>query len=166
MSAPKILTSEQNATSGTRAHKRGHSATWTYLLALGIVLAIVGWTDVMLLWIPLNVGMEAWEFRTIGMTFEGLPLGTVGLALVGTGAIGRNLRVPRRILAVLFAVLAVGFLCIFLLYLLDIPLALQNVQEQVKPALKQNIFKTTIGVLAYTAFYSWSAWYLWRKADR
>ena len=136
---------------------------WTYLMALGIAVAAVGWADLALLWYPLNFGNEGWEFGIISTTFEGLPLGTVGLALFAVGGLGRNLRIPLRVLAVVFTLIAISLLCIYVIYLLDVPLALRNVQAELLPALKKGMAKTTLAALTYTAFYSWSAWYLWRK---
>ena len=116
-----------------------------------------------LVWIPLNFGTESWEFSVISTTFGGLPLGTVGLALTAVGGLGRNLRLPVRILAVLFAVIALALLCIYVIYLLDVPLAFRDVQEVLRPALKKGMAKTTLAAVTYTAFYGWSARYLWRK---
>jgi len=43
-----------------------------------------------LLWYPLQFGSADWEFGTISAYLNGMPLGTLGLALLAAGAIGAD----------------------------------------------------------------------------
>ncbi len=146
-----------------RASKPEPVVIWTLLTALGLTVAVIGWADLSLIWIPPDFGNPSWEFGAIATNFEALPLGTVGLALLSVGLLGRGNYKAVRIVAALFALIAVALLGAYVIYLLDVPLALRGVQDELRSALKKGIAKTTLAAITYSTFYAWAAWYMLRS---
>ncbi len=137
---------------------------WALLVGLGATLTVVGWTDLALLWYPLAFGSPEWEFGTISAHFQGMPVGTVGLVLLAAGAVGRRWRLGTRVLAIVFLLVTAGLLGVSMIYLLDMPVALTGVAEDLKPTLVKVMLKTSLSATAYVALYAWLWWFLWRKA--
>jgi hypothetical protein len=136
---------------------------WVVVAWVGLAIAIVGWTDLALLWYPIRFGTPEWEFGTISAHLDGMPLGTLGLALLIVGAIGNGWRRTVRLLAIVCLLVVVGLLAISVIYLLDVPLALQGTAPQMKPVIKKAMLKAGIFAATYTALYAWLAWFLWRS---
>lgn len=59
------------------------------MVVAGIAITLVG-SDLALLWIPARLGTPDWEFGTVSTTLDGMPLGTVGFALIAVGAVAGN----------------------------------------------------------------------------
>ena len=135
---------------------------WIVVAWTGLAIAVVGWFDLALLWYPLRFGDPEWEFGTISAHLDGMPLGTVGLAMLVAGAIGRGWRRGARILAVLCLLVVVGLLAISVIYLLDVPLALPATAPQVRPVIMKAMLKAGVFSATYTVLYAWLAWFLWR----
>jgi hypothetical protein len=57
------------------------------LLIGGATFALIGFTDLVLLWFPANPGNVAWEYATVGRTLDAMPLSALGLLLVGYGVL-------------------------------------------------------------------------------
>ena len=53
---------------------------------IGIVIALVGLTDLAFAWFPLEWGNLEWEFGTSSRTFDGLPLSTIGIGALAASA--------------------------------------------------------------------------------
>jgi hypothetical protein len=138
---------------------------WTIVAVTGLAIAVVGWFDLALLWYPLRFGDPEWEFGTISAHLNGMPLGTVGLALLVAGAIGRGWRRTTRLLAIVCLLVVIGLLAISVVYLLDVPLALRAAAPQVKPILVKAMLKAGVFGATYTVLYAWLAWFLWRKTQ-
>lgn len=136
---------------------------WLILFVLGAALALVAWTDLTLLWFPLRFGSPEWEFGTIAAHFDGMPLATIGLLALIIGAAGRGWWLATRVLAIVLLVLAVAFLAVFVIFLLDIPLALQGAAVELRPAITRAVVKASVYALTYVALYGWLAWYVWRR---
>jgi hypothetical protein len=136
---------------------------WLILFVLGAALAVVAWTDLVLLWFPLRFGSPEWEFGTISAHFDGMPLATIGLLALTIGAMGRGWRLTTRVLAIVLLVLAVAFVAVFAIFLLDVPLALRGVAAELRPAIVKAVVKASVYALTYVALYGWLAAYLWGK---
>ena len=130
---------------------------------MGITVSVVGWTDLALLWYPLNFGNPQWEFGTISGHFDGMPLGTLGISILTVGAYGKGWHRTTRVFAVIVAVIAVLLFAISVIYLLDVPVALRGTAPEMGGLLKKAMFKTGVFAAVYICFYSWLAWFLWRK---
>ena len=159
--AQRVLVSD---VSGQRAPFEPQPSTfWTVVTVLGAAVAVIGWTDLALLWYPLNFGSPEWEFGTISAHLDGMPLGTLGVVTLSLGVMGRGWRRTTRGLAVIFMAIAAALLGVFAVYWLDVPVALRGVAPQLLPTIKIAIVKATVFAVTYTALYSWLAVYLWQK---
>jgi hypothetical protein len=139
---------------------------WSILLLLGTALTIVGWVDIALLWWPLSLGNVEWEFGTISATFDGLPLGTIGLSLAGAAALGGRRFGIARAAGIAMLVVAFGLIAIYLLYLLTLAPAWRGTPEAVQPSLLKAAIKTTIFAITYVTAFAWIGLYLIRARRR
>jgi hypothetical protein len=118
-------------------------------------LALVGWTDLALLWFPLQTSSPEWEFGAITAFFESMPLGTIGLVCLAlVSALQRRVR-SLRFLTILFWVLALGFVALLGVFVLGVPLALRAVQGPMQPVLQFSLAKTAAFGLIYVMMYAW-----------
>jgi hypothetical protein len=79
------------------------------LLIAGCAFALIGFTDMVLLWMPANPGNVAWEYATVGRTLDSLPLSSLGLVLIGYGVLraARPTRNGVLIVSAIFILFAV-----------------------------------------------------------
>lgn len=147
--------------STTAASEVGFAAP---LQAFGLVLCGVGVVDIGLLWWPLQLGTGEWEFGVISRTFDSLALGTTGLVFVTAAAAVRGRVVALRILSIVAVLLFCWLAASFLLYALNVPVALNAVPEQVRPQLVRAIGRTTAFAGLYIAFFGWLGWFTGRRA--
>ena len=140
------------------------AVVWTLLAGLGLGLAVVGWTDLALLWYPLKFGSPEWEFATIGGHFDAMPLATLSTVLLAAGVLTNGWRKSARVLAVFCVLVGLVHVGVYAIYLLDVPIALGGVPPQLQPAIQKAIAKTTVFAVTYTMLYGWLGTYLWRKA--
>src|SRR5689334_14868275 len=93
MSVSDVLVFGSRVAAGERLEPvRAADAARRVLGAAGLVLAIVGWTDWALLWVPLRFGVVEWEFGTISQSFDALPLATIGTAALVAAALNGGWR--------------------------------------------------------------------------
>ena len=144
------------------------------ILTVGLVLALSGWTDVALFYLPLQFGQNEWEFGTIAQTFDALPLPTLAMLLLATGlrARGGSRRWTRALAAAcgLVVLVLVGLLLIFAL---DVPVAWKAMAHpttgmaaptlQVIAGIKRGIVKVLLFGVGYLAAYATLAVSLWRS---
>lgn len=162
MSAPKVLVQEAPA----RPRLSPAPEFGWYLLGwIGLVFAAVGGVDLLLTWYPMNFGNPEWEFGTVSAALDGLPVLTMGLALLlGSGAT-RGERWLVRTMALVFAVLAVVILMAAVLYVTNVPIALKAVtQPVIRTGLKKAIAKAAGQSVLYPLAYLWIARKAWRHA--
>lgn len=138
---------------------------WYLLGWIGLVFTIVGAADLLLTWYPFNLGNPEWEFGTVTAALDGLPVPTLGLALLlGVGA-ARGQRWLMRTVAVAFALLALVIVMAAILYASNIPLALQSVPDPVvQTGLKKAITKSTIQSVVYPIAFLWIAYKGWQHS--
>ena len=117
------------------------------------MLALVGWTDWLLLWFPFRLGVPEWEFGTISGAFDAMALGTIGFLVLATVVARGGTRTLGRVLAL--TALGVSLLCLVLwvLYLLNVPLAVNAVQPELKGVLEKSVIKTSLLALFYAGGY-------------
>ncbi|MGH7679157.1 MAG: hypothetical protein ACRENU_11865 [Gemmatimonadaceae bacterium] len=140
------------------------AVTWTIATGLGATLAVVGWTDLALLWWPPRFGNAAWEFGTIGAHIAGMPLATIGTGLLSAAAIGRGWRRMARVLSIVSLLIAAATAALMVFYALDIAPAWRGVSEAARPALVKAVLKTSVFAVVYAATYIWLGRLLWRKS--
>ena len=135
-------------------------------VGLGVAMTVVGWTDLALLWIPPHFGRAEWEFGTISRHFDGLALGTVGLVFLSIGVVRNGWGLGMRGLALACLTVTLALIAISVIYLLDVPIALQGAAPQVHPILKKAMLKCGVFAMTYIGLYGWMTAYLWRAARR
>lgn len=151
------------------------AVAWMFL-AVGAVLALVGWIDVALLYYPPGFGNNEWEFGTIAQTFDALPTATVATFLLAVGLRARGGRpLTARLFAALCGVVALAVVALLLVFLLDIPIAWRAI-TRVPPGGQQNlmaiagvkrgILKVAAYGIGYAACYLALAVMMWRAGRR
>lgn len=125
------------------------------LAVTGIALAVVGWVDWILLWVPLNFGAVEWEFGTIGQSFDALPLATLGTAALIAAAISGGWRRTLILTAGVAFAVALTLAVILGIFLLDIPILLQGSANAVRPVLMKAVAKTSLYGVLYVFTYAW-----------
>ena len=135
-------------------HPADPHQAWRWIGWLGLVLVLEGLADFVLAWFPLHLGTPEWEFATVAATFSGLPLITMGLAgLLGSGlALGTRwlIRVMAWFMMIWAVVIAAGFV----VFLLDVPIALRAVEAG--PAalgIKRAVAKTALLAVGFGGAY-------------
>lgn len=132
------------------------------LLAFGLVLVGVGVIDVALAWFPLRFGVGEWEFGTASRTFDSLALGTTGFVFISLSATIRGWALALRALAVVAAVVLLFLLAAYVLYALNIPIALGAVSGERHRIMQRAIVRTTAFAGMYTVLFGWLSWFTWR----
>ena len=136
------------------------------LIWVGACLALAGWMDVLLLWIPTHFGRPEWEFGTVSAMFDALPLGTLGVALLIAAGVARGWRRVVLVSGVAALVLAFVLVAALVLFALDVPLAWKGVAESYRPTLKKAMFKTGVLAAIYITMYSVVGWLALRRVKR
>src|SRR5690606_9441433 len=134
--------------------------------ALGAGLAFIGWTDVLLVWLPFRPTSPEWEFGAISATFAGMPLGTLGLGIFTAAAAAHGWRRSLRALAVLLWVLSAIIIALAIIYALNALVAWRGAPQQVAPVLKIAILKSAAFAMVYMALYPLLGVLAWRSSRR
>ncbi len=98
---------------------------WRVIGWFGLVLAVIGLADALVNWFPLAFGSPEWEFGTISATFGSLPLVTMGLAAMLGSLLARGSRAGVLGVGLFVLVLGLVVLGLYVLFLLDVPMALR-----------------------------------------
>jgi hypothetical protein len=150
MTVPKVLV---KAPSRAKQLVPDVERSWRWVGWFSLVLAIAGLGDWVIAWIPFRFGSTEWEFGTIVSTFSGLPLVTMGFAGLLASAVARGVRwqiVTVSTVVLLFALFVLGASVIFLL---DVPVALQAVGGIARLGILKAIAKTALlGSLFFTLY--------------
>ena len=162
MSTPKVLVQEAPAKPRLSP---APDFGWDLLGWIGLVFTAVGGVDLLLTWYPMNFGNPEWEFGTVSAALDGLPVLTLGLGLLMGAGAARGQRWLVRTMAVVLALLAVLIVAAAILYLLNLPIALQSVtQPVIRTGLKKAIAKTAGQSVLYPLAFGWIDWKAWRHA--
>jgi hypothetical protein len=158
-----ILLSPKTARGGATTPLAAADAGWTLLGRFGVVLAIVGFADFLLVFYPGRFGDPTWEFAAIDAAFSSLPVLTIGLALMlAAGAAGGAVKWVRTCAA--FAILlAVAILGLMLMYATNIPLALRLSPPEVLPGIYKSIIRTVLMAVVFGAGYIIAGITAWRR---
>lgn len=136
-----------------RADHASPVAGWRAVGWFGFLLAIVGLTDIALVWYPLGFGNPTWEFAVVDQSFANLPLLTMGLAALLASTLALPGRMATRVVASGILLLALGLWAAFALYLLNVPIVLGMAPPEVAIGVKKAIVKTTVMALAFPGSY-------------
>jgi hypothetical protein len=124
----------------------------------GLALAVIGTTDVALLWMPPQFGNAEWEFATISSTLESLSLAALGYGLMTAGSMIRHGKATLYVLAAIFFLLTFLVLGAAALFALDVPLALRGAPPQLKGQIMQHFLKTGLLTVAYLFLFGSLGW--------
>lgn len=141
------------ATSRGRAAVAGVEKGWRAAGWFGLVLSIVGATDIVLIWYPWNAGTPAWEFAVVGQTFSALPLLTMGLAALLASAFALGSRVRLRAIATVLLLLGIALGGGFVIYLLSAAVVVGRAPPEVGPGLYKAVVKTSVFAVAFVGLY-------------
>ncbi len=133
-------------------------AGWRVVALSGVLLGLIGWLDILLMWVPPHFGRPEWEFGTVSATFDALPLATLGLALALAGVLAGGMRLRAQVLAWFTAAVLVILLAAVVLFLLNTPLAWKGIPPQNLGMLKKAIAKTLVLAVAYLVTYGLFGW--------
>lgn len=117
---------------------------WGWLAWFSLILAIAGLGDLILAWVPLRLGSPEWEFGTVVSTFAGLPLVSMGFAGLLASAVARGIRWQIITVGAVLCLFAVLILLAFVIFLLDVPLALQAGAGVARIGLYKAVAKTAL----------------------
>ena len=163
MTAPKVLVSQKSEHAVPL--EPSPDVSWRLLGAAGFGFLVVGGLDVLLTWLPLRFGNPEWEFASVTASLNGLPLAAMGLVLVLVSAIARGRRWTVRVVAAVFAMLALGIVAAAVLYATNIPIALQSVTSPVaRVGLGKAMIRTMGQVVAYPVLFAWLAVRSWKHS--
>lgn len=88
------------------------------LLIGGATFALIGFTDMALLWLPASPGNVAWEYATVGRTLDSVPMSALGLLLLGYGVLRVTQPTRNGVLFVSLIFLLYGVFSSFLAFLI------------------------------------------------
>lgn len=137
-------------------------AAWRMLGRFGVLLAVIGGIDIVLHWYPPAFKSPEWEFGTAATTLGALPLPTMGLVAVLASGLARAVRANLVAMAVIFSILTLFVFSALLVFMLDVPLALNavsaaNVPPQAATELKRTIARTVVMGLGFGSLYLYGA---------
>ena len=121
---------------------------------VGAVFFVVGFTDIVLAFVPPAFGVAGWEFATVQRTYDFMPLTTLGLALLLGSAVAMGHR--KLLFAVSGLLLLLGVLLVIagVLYVLSVPFALQQVRQPIaRTGLKRALVKAAVQGTLYPIVY-------------
>lgn len=134
---------------------------WMWAGWFGLVLALAGLTDLVLLWIPVQLGVPEWEFATAVSTTSSLPLTTIGVAGILASAAWRGTRWLLWVVGVVLAVAAVTVAAVLLLFVTDVPLAWNASEGPARLGIIKATVKTVVlAVLFGSAYAAGAVWSL------
>jgi hypothetical protein len=123
---------------------------WSLLGVVGLAFAALGALDQSLGWLPPHFGNPEWEFGTITHMLDGLPITVLGLVMVLASAAQRRVGWAVRVGAAACWTLAALIAVAFVVFLLDVPVALRAVTQ---PALKAGLVRAIAKAIAQGLLY-------------
>jgi hypothetical protein len=139
---------------------------WSLLLWLGWLFALVGILNLILLWVPVQLGSPEYEFASVASSFDSLPLPSMGLILALAASRARGLVLSGRLAVGLAIVLALAVLIGTVLYWLNVPLALKAVLEPLpRLGIRKSIIKVSAQGILYPIMLGASVWMATRRSE-
>jgi len=140
----------------------------TVVTLLGTAFTVVGLVDLGLLWNPPNFGSSSWEFATLSQTFDSLPMTTLGLGLLAFGFLlqPRSRPIQVRVMAGIFALVAIFLLALGILYFTVAPEVMRQAPPEAVTALNRAIVKNVAEIIIYPVTFASLAVLLWRSVRK
>lgn len=149
---------------GSRSVGPNPEAAWAAAMWLGLMLALPGWLDIALLFVPAQWASIDWEFGTIAATFSALPVGSFGLAAASVGAVAGGAGRMTRLLAVLWALATLVLLAMATVFALDVPVVLRAVDQANRYGVTQVIMKTGLLAMLYVIVFAAMTVWCWKRS--
>jgi hypothetical protein len=125
------------------------------LVGLGMALALVGWSDLLLNLYPLRIGNPDWEVGTTSVIFDSLPLATIGLGVALHGALAGRRVWGGRILGAAALLVFAGMVTLLGLYLLALPVVWRALSPAVQQPFLLSSMRTLFVASVYLVLYGW-----------
>lgn len=135
-------------------------------LVAGAAFMVIGWTDISLLWYPLQLRSIDWEFATVTASINAMPLPTLGLVLLAAAGIARRSKGLMRIAAVFAVLAAVLVVAMAGLYVLALLAGRPAMDPGMKVLFARAAMKTSVLTAVYVLLHGWLGWTLFRSAQR
>lgn len=126
---------------------------WRLFGWFGLVLAVVGFTDILLAAYPFRPGNPDWEYGAIHQTIAMMPLPTIGLAALLASAFAQGTRWLAQATAILLLLMALALLVTGAVFLTVLPLVLEAAPPPVLPGVKKAALRTVLGGAAFPIAY-------------
>lgn len=149
-----------------RRRARGSLIPWRLIGLAGLVFALLGWIDVLLLWYPVRIGRPEWEFATVSASFDALPLATIGTLLIVARLHAEGTRFSRRLIGAGLIVVVLGLCAAFGLFTLSLATGLGSVDGETRWILVRAGIKTSVAACAYVLLYTFMALALFRAVRK
>ena len=151
---------------GHRRTTRSEHFPWRLAGVAGWVFALIGWTDVLLLWYPVRIGRPDWEFATVSGAFDALPLATIGAVLIAAGLHAGGARITRRLFATALILVVLAMCAALVLFGLSFATGFGAVETETRWILIRAGVKTSIAACAYVVLYTFMALSLIRASGK
>lgn len=163
--APKVVLRRERGSLRVRA---SDAVAATVVTLLGTAFTVVGLVDLGLLWNPPNFGSSSWEFATLSQTFDSLPMTTLGLGLLAFGFLlqPRSRPIQVRVMAGIFALVAIFLLALGILYFTVAPEVMRQAPPEAVTALNRAIVKNVAEIIIYPVTFASLAVLLWRSVRK
>jgi hypothetical protein len=115
-----------------------------------LVFLVVGGTDFLLTWLPLNLGNPEWEFGTVTQSFNGLPILLLGLGLLTVASEEGDRRWWGLVGLGVGSVLLLWVLVGTVFWILNVPLALEAAPPEALGAIREAVARTAVQAVAYS----------------
>jgi hypothetical protein len=126
---------------------------WRLFGWFGVLLVVLGGSDVLSQWFPTAFQSREWEFGTAAVTIASLPLLTIGAVILLGSFLARGKRGSVTAMGVLFLFLFIAVAAILALFALDVPLALHAPPGGPGTAVRKAIVRTAIMGGSYEVAY-------------
>ena len=166
MAAPRIIVTGSTKVAPPRvASVASDPAAWDFLGWIGLVFTIVGLLDIALAWYPAALGSPEWEFGTVASTLNALSVPAIGLMLVLASGVGVGRRWQILASSIALFTLALALVAVAALFLTVLPVAFQDVSNQLaRTGLLKAAAKTVVLLVIYPAVFVWAGFQGLRKA--
>jgi hypothetical protein len=161
-----VLVATPDRTVDVRRPARSGPVPWRLVGFAGLSFALLGWTDALLLWYPLRIGMPDWEFATISGMFDALPLATIGTLLVVAWLLVEGNRPGRLLVGSALLVVVFGLCAAFVLFALSFLTGLGAVDGDTQWLLVRAGIKTSVAAFAYVTLHILMALSLFRATRK
>lgn len=140
-------------------------AASTVVGLLGLAFVVVGLTEIVLLWVPMNAGSALWEVSTYGGSLDRMPMVALGMGLLALAAVWSSSRRAARVrlVSALFLALALLLIAVAILYGTSVPAVLHGVSPQAAARIRSVLLQAAVEACVYPLVFLGVGIVLWRS---